>query len=197
MAIYHYDGTQKTPKNYVGYRVAVSVNGELRQKWYKETKEKPKEAEELDRLWRFEQQLYKDSKNRERKERANNSAYVTGIAGIKMKFIPNGRRVVKGELKRYYTPAFVVSGSSNGKQFFRPFNIKTLGYDMAWFKACRFASEKYGENLLDKMLKKKPPVEQFHIIYRWQAQQLGLNIPLSSLPDELIEKGSTLEDLIN
>ena len=68
---------------------------------------------------------------------------------------------------------------------------------MAWFKACRFASEKYGKNLLDKMLEKKPPVEQFHIIYRWQAQQLGLNIPLSSLPDELIEKGSTLEDLIN
>ena len=94
-----------------------------------------------------------------------------------MKFIPNGRRVVKGELKRYYTPAFVVSGSSNGKQFFRPFNIKTLGYDMAWFKACRFASEKYGKNLLEKILEKKPPVEQFHIIYRWQAQQLGLNIP--------------------
>jgi len=197
MAIYHYDGTQKTPKNYVGYRVAVSVNGELRQKWYKDTKEKPKEAEELNRLWRFEQQLHKETRNRERKERAKNSAYVTGVAGIKMKFISNGKRIVKGKLKRYYTPVFVVSGSSNSKQFLRPFNIKTFGYDMAWFKACRYAAEKYGENLLDQMLKKKPPVGQFHIIYRWQTQKLGWNIPLSSLPDELIEEGSSLEDLIN
>ena len=196
MAIYHYDGTQKTPKNYVGYRVAVSVNGELRQKWYKDTKEKPKEAEEINRLWRFEQQLHKDTRNRERKERAKNSAYVTGIAGIKMKFISNGKRIVQGELKRYYIPAFVVAGSSNNKRFLRTFNIKTIGYDMAWFKACRFASEKYGETLLDQMLKKKPPVGQFHIIYRWQTQ-LGLNIPLASLPDELIEDGSRLEDLIN
>lgn len=196
MAIYHYDGTQKTPKNYVGYRVAVCVNGKLRQKWYKNTTEKPKEAEELDRLWRFEQQLHRDTKKRERKERVSNSPYVTGVAGIKMKFISNGKRIVAGKVKRYFTPAFVVSGSSNNERFLKTFNIKTLGYDMAWFKACQFAEEKYGANLLDKMLRKKPPVEQFHIIYRWQTQG-GKKILPSSLPDELIAKGSSLEDLIN
>lgn len=195
MAIYHYDGTQKTPKSYVGYRVAVSVNGELRQKWYKGTTEKPKEADELDKLWRFEQGLFKDSRNRERKERISNSAYVTGVAGIKMKFVANGKRIVSGKLNRYYIPAFIVSGSVNGERFLKKFNIKTYGYDMGWFKACQYAAEKYGSNILDKMLSKKPAVEQFHIIYRWQTQR-GIDIPLTSLPDEIIDNGSSLEDLI-
>ena len=196
MAIYHYDGTQTTPKNYVGYRVAVSVNGELRQKWFKKTEKKPKEADELDRMWRFEQGLYKDSRNRERKERVSNSAYVTGIAGIKMKFVSNGKRIVSGKLNRYYIPAFIVSGSADSERFLKKFNIKTIGYDMAWFKACQYAAEKYGANLLDEMLRKKPAVEQFHIIYRWQTQ-CGIDIPLTSLPDEILENGSSLEDLIN
>ncbi len=196
MAIYHYDGTQKTPKNYIGYRVAVSVNGELRQKWYKGAEEKPAEAEELNRMWRFEQGLHQDSRNRERKERLSNSAYVTGVAGIKMKFASNGNKMVSGKMKHYYFPAFVVSGSVNGKRFTKAFNVKKFGYDMAWFKACHFASEKYGANLLDQMLKKKPQVEQFHIIYRWQTK-CGSDIPKTCLPDEIIESGKTLEDLIN
>ena len=106
MAIYHYDGTQKNPKNYVGYRVAVSVNGTLRQKWFKGAEEKPNEAVELDKMWRFEQGLFNDSRNRERTERVSNSAYVTGVAGIKMKFASNGSRVVSGKLKKILFSCF-------------------------------------------------------------------------------------------
>ena len=195
MTIYHYDGTQKNPKNYVGYRVAVSVNGKLRQKWFKGTKEEPREAKELDKMWRFEQGLYKDSRNRERKERLSNSAYVTGVAGIKMKFASNGRGLVSGKHKYYYFPAFIVSGSVNSERFVKTFNIKNLGFDMAWFKACQYAAEKYGPNLLDQMLSKKPRVEQFYIIYRWQSQS-DSEIPVSCFPEEILKNGTTLEDLI-
>ena len=196
MAIYQYDGTQKNPKNYVGYRVAVCVDGKLRQKWFKGAESKPKEADELDRMWRFEQGLFKDTRNRERKERVSNSAYVTGVAGIKMKFASNGSQIVAGKIKRYFFPAFVVSGSTDGKRFLKSFNIKKYGYDMAWFKACHYAAEKYGMNLLDQMLSKKPHVEQFHIIYRWKTKS-GFDIPQSCLPDEIIDNGTTIEDLIN
>ena len=185
MAIYHYDGSQTTPKNYVGFRVAVSVNGKLRQKWYKKTETLPKAAKELEKLWIFEQQLHKDSKNRERKELVKNSAYVTGVAGIKMKFAVNINR--RGnKVYRYYIPVFIVSGSTNGKRFAKRFNIKRFGFDMAWFKACQYAAEKYGPTLLDKMLKRKPSVKQFQIIYRWQTH-CGKDIPFSSMPNELLE----------
>ncbi len=190
MAIYHYDGSQKTPKNYVGFRVAVSVNGELRQKWYKDTKVLPKEAKVIESQWKFEQQLYKNQKMRERKELVKNSAYVTGVAGIKMKFQASIKRkkLSSGKTKVYrsYAPVFIVSGSTNSKRFIKRYNIKTLGFDMAWFKACQFAAEKYGETLLDKMLKKKPPVEQFQIIHRWQTK-MGHNIPIDRLPNELLK----------
>ena len=188
MAIYKYDGTQTTPKNYIGYRVAVSVNGELRQKWYKKTEELPKEAKALEKQWKFEQQLYKTSRIRDRKERAQNSAYITGVSGIKMKFeASKKRKKAYGKMKVYrsYAPVFIVSGSTNKKRFIKRFNIKTLGYDMAWFKACQYASEKYGKTLLDKMLAKKPPVEQFQIIYRWQTKN-GHKIPVDRLPNELL-----------
>lgn len=184
MPIYHYDGTQKTPKNYVGFRVAVSVNGKLRQKWYKDTKELPAEAKQLEREWKFEQQLYKSSKVSERKERAQNSAYITGVSGIKMKFI-SIKKQVAGKVTYYYTPVFIVSGSNNNKSFIRNFNIKTLGFDMAWFKACQYAAVQYEMSSFDKILARKPSVEQFHIIYRWQTKK-GLNIPFYRMPNELL-----------
>ncbi|MCK5902354.1 MAG: hypothetical protein KAG28_04330 [Cocleimonas sp.] len=182
MAIYVYDGTQKTPKNYIGVRVAVSINGKLHQKWFKGETDTT-EAKTIERQWKFEQQLYRSKKSRERKEPAKNSAYVTGVAGIKMKFIVNISR--RKSISRSYTPVFLVSGSTNSQRFQKRFNIKRLGFDLAWLKACQYASEKYGQTLFDKMLIKKPSVRQFHIIYRWQRKQ-GHDIPKHRLPNELL-----------
>jgi len=192
MAIYQYDGSQKTPKNYIGFRVALSVNGKLRQKWFKNTDTLPSEAEDLEIQWKFEQQLYKTQRMRERKERIGNSAYITGVAGIKMKFESSTKRTrsrTSGKIKVYrsYSPYFIVSGSIDSKRFIKKFNIKTLGYDIAWFKACYFASEKYGASTLDKMLERKPSVRQFHIIYRWQTKS-GHEIPLDRQPNEILQE---------
>ncbi len=184
MAIYHYDGSQKTPPNYVGIRVAVSINGKLHQKWFKGKNADVKKAESIERQWKFEQQLHKTTRVRERKELVKNSAYVTGVAGIKMKFVVSKKKKGK-KVYRSYAPVFIVSGSVNSQRFAKNFNIKRFGFDMAWFKACQFAAEKYGSTLFDKMVVKKPSVEQFKIIYRWQTKQ-GLDIPVHRMPDELL-----------
>jgi hypothetical protein len=186
MTVYRYDGSQKTPKNYVGVRVAVSVNGKLQQKWFPGITGECKEAEELERQWKFEQQLYKSKRMRERKEKAQNSAYITGVSGIKMKFVASIKRR-NNNVYRYYAPMFIVSGSVDRQKFIKKYNIKTLGFDMAWFKACQYAAEKYGTNRLDYMLAKKPSVQQFHLIYRWQTGQGGHKIPEERLPNELLE----------
>jgi hypothetical protein len=185
MAIYRYDGTQNNPPNYVGTRIALSINGKLHQKWFKGTDVCEKEVKALHQQWKMEQQLYQSTKARERKELAKNSAYVTGVAGIKMKFSASVKKRDSGKVYRYYLPVFIVSGSTNGERFIKRFNIKKLGYDMAWFKACQYAAEKYGSTLFDKMFKRKPSVKQFQIIHRWQTK-CGHPIPLDRLPNELL-----------
>ena len=187
MTVYKYDGSQNTPKNYVGVRVAVSVNGILQQKWFPGVTGECKEAEELERQWKFEQQLYKSKRVRERKEKAQNSAYVTGVSGIKMKFVASIKRR-NDNVYRSYAPMFIISGSVDRQKFSKKYNIKTLGFDMAWFKACQYAAEKYGTTRLDYMLAKKPSVQQFHLIYRWQTGQGGHVIPQNRLPNELLDQ---------
>ena len=188
MAVYRYDGSQKTPPNYVGIRVAVSINGKLQQRWFRGVTGECKEADELERQWKFEQQLHKSKRVGDRKEKAQNSAYITGVSGIKMKFVASIKRRNKN-VYRSYAPMFIVSGSVDKQKFSKKYNIKTLGFDMAWFKACQFAAEKYGATRLDYMLKKKPSVQQFHLIYRWQTGQGGHVIPQNRLPNELLDEG--------
>lgn len=191
MPIYEYDEGKRI-------RVAVSVGGKLRQKYFHpKTPEAMasdrKEAERLESEWKFEANMISSQKNRERNEKRRNSAYVTGVGGIKMKFLVNtkyrhkrGDRTGKKRKISYYTPAFVVSGSQNNKLFCRHFNIKTQGFDMAWFNAVNFLCKTKCISNNDQFLKKKPPVEQFQIIMEWQRSQ-GHNIPEHRLPDEILD----------
>lgn len=180
-------------------RVAVSVGGKLRQKYYHP---KTPEMLESDRIkaraieaeWKFEANMIAAQRNKERAEKRRGSAYVTGVGGIKMKFLVNTKnrpkRGAKTKRKRkisYYTPAFVVSGSQNNKLYCKNFNIKTQGFDMAWFNAVNFLCDTKGITSMDHLLKKKPPVEQFRIIIRWQ-RKLGHDIPEERLPNELLDQ---------
>lgn len=178
-------------------RVAVSVGGQLRQKYFRpKTAEMlvkyRKEARQLESEWKFEANIIASQKNRERKEKRRSSAYVTGVGGIKMKFLINTKhraeRGAKTKRKRkisYFTPAFVVSGSQNKKLFCKNFNIKTQGFDMAWFNAVAYLCKVKGISSIDKLLQKRPPVEQFHVIYNWQ-RKLGHDIGENRLPNELL-----------
>ena len=181
-------------------RVAVSVGGKLRQKYFhpKSADEftlDRKKAETIETEWKFEANLIASQKNRERREKRRSSAYVTGVGGIKMKFLVNtknrpkrGAKTKRKRKVRYYTPAFVVSGSQNGKLYCKNFNIKTQGFDMAWFNAVSYLGSIKGIGSLDHLIRKCPPVEQFRIIFNWQSK-LGHKIPEERLPNELLETG--------
>ena len=89
-----------------------------------------------------------------------------------------------------YTPYFVVSGSVESKKYIRKFNIKTLGFDMAWFKAVTFLAEVKNIKQYSHLISKKPAVEQFKLIIDWQNSQ-GYEIPEHRLPDELLKADQT------
>ncbi len=178
-------------------RVAVSVGGKLRQQYFhpktlEQLTSDRKKAKDVELEWKFEANLIASQKNKERKEKRRSSAYVTGVGGIKMKFLVNTkrrpRRGAKTKHKRkisYFTPAFVVSGSQDGKLFCKNFNIKTQGFDQAWFNAVSYLGEVKNIRSLDHLYKKKPHVVQFKVIYDWQ-RKLGHKIPEERLPDEYL-----------
>jgi hypothetical protein len=153
-----------------------------------------KQARQLESEWKFEANIIASQRNRQRKETGKSSAYVTGVSGIKMKFVVDtksrpvqGAKTKRKRKIRYYTPSFVVSGSHKNKVFCKAFNIKALGFDMAWFKAVNYLCNTKEIYSTDKILKKKPPVEQFAVIYKWQSQQ-GHLIPRERLPDEFLDR---------
>ena len=204
MAIYYYDGEQNSPPNYVGVRVAVMVNKKLRQKWYtfrvaggfipEEEQEKIKaEAQALEKEWVLEKNLYSGIRLREAKEEPQNSAYVTGIAGIKMRYIKQTKKRYS-KAKRpgpkklltyvFYTPSIIVNSSHKKEKFIKQFNVLTRGYDMAWYMAVSYLAEKKGIGNFDHLLARKPPVQQWRLIRDWQNKN-GYEIAENRLPKEL------------
>ena len=199
-----YDHTQSPhPSGFRGFRVTRYFASEKknRQRWMgikgKDVSLVLKEAEKLLAEWEFEAMLEKSQRDRLKLERPQNSAYVTGVSGIKMKFVRHVKhresRATKpkpGRKKIYtsviYTPYFVVSGSTEGKKYIRKFNIKTLGFDMAWMKAVTYLADVKGIKHYSHLLAKKPSVDQFRLIITWQNSQ-GYEIPEHRLPDELLK----------
>lgn len=203
-----YDHTQTPhPSGFRGFRVTRYFASEKknRQQWLgikdKDIATVLKVAERLLAEWEFEAMLAKSQRDRLKQERPQNSAYVTGVSGIKMKFVRHVKRresrakkVKPGRKKIYtsviYTPYFVVSGSVDSKKYIRKFNIKTLGFDMAWFKAVTFLAEVKSIKQYSHLISKKPAVEQFKLIIDWQNSQ-GYEIPEHRLPDELLKADQT------
>jgi len=206
-----YDHTQTPhPSGFRGYRVTRYFASEKknRQKWLGiKDKDKDivlKEAEKLLSEWEFEAMLEKSQRDRLKLERPQNSAYITGISGIKMKFVRHIKRRESraakpkpGRKKVYtsviYTPYFVVSGSIEGKKYIRKFNIKTQGFDLAWMKAVTYLAEVKNIKQYSHLLSKKPSVDQFRLIMKWQNNN-GYEIPEHRLPDELLKAEGNQSD---
>ncbi len=193
MSIYEYKkGDHKA--GFIGWRVAVLVGDKYCQKYFnirKVTNEEElnaieKEAKSLDAKWNFERKLISDQKKLECKEKRSHasSIYNTGISGIKMKFGASGGGVRGKKGRKYYTPFFLVSGSTNNKRFIKNFNIITNGYDWAWMKAVKYYADEKGIEHYSHLLERKPPVEKFIVIRRYSCS-LGHDIPLRRLPKEL------------
>jgi len=177
--------------SFIGLRVVVKVGSEYRQKYFnfrkvetEEEREKMRaEAKQLNSIWNMERTLVQSKKEMEcREKRRVSSAYTTGVSGVKMKFITNSKN--RSGVKKYYTPSFLVSGSNQGEKFIKTFNIITQGYDMAWYKAITYYAEQKRLANYSHLLERKPPVEQFYVIYKYQRSQ-GHDIPAHRLPTEL------------
>jgi len=199
-----YDHTEiPHPSGFRGFRVTRYFASEKknRQKWLgvngKEISIVLEVAEKLLAEWEFEAMLEKSQRDRLKLERPQNSAYVTGVSGIKMKFVRHikrresrAKKPKAGRKKTYtstiYTPYFVVSGSIRGEKYIRKFNIKTQGFDLAWMKAVSYLAEVKTIKQYDHLLSKKPSVDQFRLILNWQNSQ-GYDIPEHRLPDELLQ----------
>ena len=199
-----YDHTETPhPSGFRGFRVTRYFASEKknRQSWLgiknKDIKSVHEDAKKLLAEWDFEAMLEKSQRDRLKVERPQNSAYITGVSGIKMKFVRHTKRRESraknpkpGRKKIYtsviYTPYFVVSGSVEGKKYIRKFNIKTLGFDTAWMNSVEYLAEKKNIKQYSHLLAKRPPVEQFRLIRTWQNSK-GYEIPEQRLPDELLE----------
>lgn len=186
------------PAKFIGLRVVVKVGSDYRQKYFSFKSKKysktllndqeidrvRQEAKALNNTWNMERNFTQTMKERDCKEnRRTSSAYTTGISGIKMKFVAYGKQRT-GKRKKYYTAVFKISGSTSSVRFDRTYNINSIGYDMAWLKAVMYYAEQKSLSSFDHLLKRKPPVEQFLIIYKHQCAQ-GHDIPLRRLPAEI------------
>jgi hypothetical protein len=192
MAIYKYNEGEHGG-GFIGLRVAVMVNKKLKQKhfsfivgssWVSLDEEKALEekAKQLEDSWKYQQQSASEKRHNQAQERQS-SVYSTGVRGIKMKFITMNRTRA-GELRTYYTPAFIVSGSNNNKRFTKSFNIITQGYQSAWTYAVLYYAMNKNLNEPGDLLKRLPPVEKFMIIIK-AMHKSGHKVPKRRLPEEL------------
>jgi len=108
-------------------RVARSVDGEVRQKYFSlqgltKTKQKDvrRDAKALDAKWKDAQAK---SKAKRQREAATGKKHSTGVRGI--------------NLVRRPSPAFRVQVLVKGKPYVREFSVKRLGAAGAWKEACK------------------------------------------------------------
>jgi hypothetical protein len=195
MPVYQYNKGDH-PAGFIGLRVAVMVNGDHKQKYFnfkvpysshtyyslKERDEMRAKAKALEESWQHQRKA--TATTREAKaEEVRPSLYSTGVRGIKMKFC----RIKKqraGEARIYYTPVFVVSGSTDKGRFHKDFNILTQGYQKAWISAVLYYFVKKNIDPNSPILKRLPPVEKFMVIFADQLKK-GNPIPKHRLPTEL------------
>ncbi len=192
MPIYRYNEGEHGG-GFIGLRVAVMVDSEPKQKHFSfvadgtpiplsEEQRLKGIAKELNESWMHQQKSAIEKRHNQAKEQVF-SIYSTGVRGIRMKFIVE-KKIRAGELRTYYTPVFIVSGSNNNKKFSKSFNILTHGYTSAWVSAvlCYAINKNLTDpnNLLDRI----PPVEKFMIIIK-SMHKTGHKIPRRRFPVEL------------
>lgn len=178
---------------FIGLRVAVLVNKELKQKYFHftvdglsvsldEEKALEERAKHLEDSWKYQQQAASEKRINQALEQFS-SVYGTGVRGIKMKFIAR-KKTRAGEQRTYYTPAFIVSGSNDNIRFCKSFNILTQGYQTAWTHAVLYYAINKSLSEPGDLLKRLPPVEKFMIIVK-AMHRAGHKVPKRRLPVEL------------
>ena len=192
MPIYKYEEGEHG-SGFIGLRVAVMVNNELKQKYFSflvrgknisaaQEEHIKKQALELDERWQFSKRAAQEKRLNQAKEHKS-SVYATGVRGIRMKFIIE-KKIRAGERRTYFTPKFIVTGSNDNIKFGKNFNILTQGYNNAWTNAVLYYAMNKNLTNPDALLERVPPVEKFMIIIKYM-NKLGYKVPKKRLPVEL------------
>lgn len=194
MPIYEY--TEETgPDSFIGLRVVVSIGSETEQGWFSFTKKgiylspedialRRVEAAEQESKWLYTQKRRAVKRLNEAKE-TRHSMYDTGVKGIKLKFVIE-KKFRAGKWRKYYTPKFVVSGSTDNVRFGKDFNILTHGYEKAWGYAVVYYSIKKDLREANNLLRRQPPVEKIAVIAS-EYKRCGHKIPKQRMPVELFQ----------
>jgi hypothetical protein len=192
MPIYEYNEGEH-PGGFIGLRVSVSINGKVKQKYFRfkknnheyisltEENKLRKQAEKLNNLWLKiqKQEQKKNKQNIDFYKHKRTSVYNTGIQGISARFIID-RKFRANRWIIYYYPAFRVQGAIDKKPYLKTFLIKKSFSD-AWIDAVNYYCELKNINDISPFLEKMPDKNQFKTI-RLAMNKAGHNIPTSKLP---------------
>ena len=192
MSIYEYNEGDH-PGGFLGLRVTVSINGNVKQKYFRfkknhheyislvEEKALRKKAAKLHNEWmKLQKQAQAEAKKVEYFKHKRQSVYNTGIQGISMRFIID-KKWRQNQWKIYYTPAFRIQGMENKKKYLKTFYITDKSYSDAWIEAVIYFCKVKNIDDISPFLEKIPDKNRFKEIRRYMIKQ-GHNIPLSKLP---------------
>jgi len=183
MSIYKYDDENPHKAGFRGYRVVVSVNGMYKQKYFPLSAEK--EARNLEKELLFLQSLEQHKRMAEMTPNLR-SVFATPVNTIRQRFVRIKTTKPSGKVYDTFTPEYIVNGSYKNERYHKVFNIKERGADNAWMLAVNAAASYKGLQP-NKLFKRRPPLEQFYLIYKYQVEQLTYKIPLRRFPEELLK----------
>ena len=191
MSVYTYKENELN-SGFVGYRVAVMVDGKQKQKWFS-TKGKTdleitalgKKARSLNNEFLMLKNLNKDLREKKCKDIPavmKVSSHSTGIRGIKLMFL---ERHKTGNI--IYVPHVVVSFSYKKQRYSKIFRVKSERYADAWHQAVFFYSNIKKEVDISTLYARKPPLELLYVTFKHNIVG-GMPMKVEHLPDELLEE---------
>ena len=183
MSIYKYDDKNPHKSGFSGFRVVVSVDGKYLQKYFPLSA--GKEAKNLEKEWLFLQSLEQHKRMAEMTPNLR-SVFATPVKTIRQRFVRIKTTKPSGKKYDTFTPEYIVNGSYKNKRYHKVFNIKERGADNAWMLAVNAAASYKGLQP-NSLFERRPPLEQFYLIYKYQVEHLKHKVPLRRFPEELLK----------
>jgi len=153
MSVVLYSHACPHPAGFIGYRVAVMIDGKHKQKYFSLNRapklEQHKKAHKLNARWLQEKerrQTYRDNQAIQ----SVRSIHGTGVKGIALRYCYSPDK--RGNKKAYKHKRFVVQGSNNLKGFNRGFEVTTQG----WYDAVAYLAKQKQLSRWKHLLKRCP-----------------------------------------
>ncbi len=167
-------------------RVAVGVNGELRQKYFTLTKNNKRVSEDAElKIWKQAEKLntkWEKEKDEAARKRAiaaqttkrGKSVYDTGVRGLKMVWV-----VKKRPNSVHYRPSFKIHVAEGHTQQ----GVLSVGHKKAWKQAvqkyCGIKNIHRNSHLVERM----PSIQKWEELRQYYNKELGWEIPEIAIPE--------------